>query len=141
MGVLDDTLILLMLGDNGASAEGGLEGTVNDLLTFNGMASTTQEMLPLLDKLGGPESFPHYPVGWALAMDTPYQWTKQGRVALRRDPQRPRPALAQWHHGEGRGPQPVAWHHVIDSCPRCSKWLACRRPTRWTASPRSRSKA
>jgi arylsulfatase len=52
-------------------------------------------MLPLLDKLGGPESFPHYPVGWALAMDTPYLWTKQvsgGAIRSR-------------------------WHHVIDVVP------------------------
>jgi arylsulfatase len=115
LGVLDDTLVLYILGDNGASAEGGLEGTFNELLTFNGMASTTPEMLPLLDKLGGPESFPHYPVGWALAMDTPYQWTKQ--VASHYGGTR-NGMIVHWPNGiQSRGAIRNQWHHVIDVVP------------------------
>ena len=76
---LDDTLIYYIIGDNGASAEGTLQGTFNEMIPFNGMnALETAEFLTArIDKLGGPESYNHYAVGWAHAMDTPYQWTKQ----------------------------------------------------------------
>ena len=77
MGVLDNTLFLYVLGDNGASGEGGLEGAFNELAALNGVAEATSAILPHLDEIGGPMAYNHYPVGWAHAMDTPYQWTKQ----------------------------------------------------------------
>ncbi len=79
IGILGDTLIFLIVGDNGASAEGGLNGTFNELLIFNGLgALETPEFLKAkIDKFGSPEAYNHYAVGWAHAMDTPYQWTKQ----------------------------------------------------------------
>ena len=76
--VLDDTLVYVIIGDNGASAEGGLAGTFNELLHLNGLELETPEFLmERIDKFGGPEAYNHYAVGWAHAMDTPYQWTKQ----------------------------------------------------------------
>ena len=77
--ILDDTLIYLIIGDNGASAEGTLQGTFNELLSLNGAAAleTTEFMASRIDKFGTPEAYNHYAVGWAHAMDTPYQWTKQ----------------------------------------------------------------
>jgi arylsulfatase len=77
--VLDDTLIFYILGDNGASAEGTLNGTINEMINFNGAAAleTPEFMLSHLDEFGGPDSYNHYAVGWAHALDTPYQWTKQ----------------------------------------------------------------
>jgi arylsulfatase A-like enzyme len=76
---LQDTLIYVIIGDNGASAEGSLQGTYNEMLTLGGFAhlQTPQFLTANLDKFGGPESYNHYAVGWAHAMDTPYQWTKQ----------------------------------------------------------------
>jgi arylsulfatase len=80
LGVLDDTLVFVITGDNGASAEGTLKGTFNEFIPLNGMGEVveTPEFLEArLDKWGGTESYPHYAVGWAWAMDTPFQWTKQ----------------------------------------------------------------
>ncbi|MGC2662576.1 MAG: arylsulfatase, partial [Candidatus Acidiferrales bacterium] len=79
LNVLDDTLIYYIIGDNGASAEGTLNGTFNELLGPNGGAAleTMEFLIAQIDKLGGPDSYNHYAVGWAHALDTPYQWTKQ----------------------------------------------------------------
>ena len=80
LGLLDNTLIFCIIGDNGASAEGTLKGTLNEMIVFNGMGNileTPEYLAAQLDKWGGPESFPHYAVGWSWAMDTPYQWQKQ----------------------------------------------------------------
>ena len=76
-GQLDNTMILFIAGDNGASLEGGLQGTANIMAAINGERESTAEMLKTLDKLGGPETTPHYPVGWAWAGDTPFQWGKR----------------------------------------------------------------
>jgi arylsulfatase A-like enzyme len=80
LGVMDNTLIYVIVGDNGASGEGTLKGTFNELMVFNGMAEiieTPEYLAARLEQWGGPEGMPHYAVGWAWAMDTPYQWTKQ----------------------------------------------------------------
>ena len=79
LNLLDDTLIYYIVGDNGASAEGSINGCFNEMSYFNGLQSfeTPEYLKGRLDKLGGPESYNHYAVGWALAMNTPYQWTKQ----------------------------------------------------------------
>lgn len=77
--ILDNTLIYVIIGDNGASAEGTLNGAFNEMSNFNGMASleTPEFMMSKLDEFGGTQSYGHYAVGWAWAMDTPYKWTKQ----------------------------------------------------------------
>ena len=79
LGVLDNTLVYYIVGDNGASAEGTLNGTYNEMINFNGAAAleTPEFLMERLDDLGGPDSYNHYAVGWAHALDTPYQWTKQ----------------------------------------------------------------
>ena len=77
--ILDDTLIYCIVGDNGASAEGSINGCFNEMSYFNGLQAmeTPEYLTERLDQLGGPESYNHYAVGWALAMNTPFQWTKQ----------------------------------------------------------------
>ena len=77
--MLDDTLIYFIIGDNGASAEGTLQGAFNEMANFNGMAAieTPEFMISKLDEFGGEGSYGHFAVAWAHAMDTPYQWTKQ----------------------------------------------------------------
>ena len=99
LGVADNTLIYYMIGDNGAYAEGQLNGTFNELLTFNGMASleTPAFMRSKFADFGGPEAYNHYAVGWAHAMDTPIN----GRSRSPRTgeaPQRVGSALAAGHH-------------------------------------------
>jgi arylsulfatase len=79
LGILDDTIIYYIIGDNGASAEGTLNGAFNEMANFNGMAAleTPEFLLSKLDELGTPSSYNHYAVGWAWAMCAPFQWTKQ----------------------------------------------------------------
>ena len=79
LGVLDDTVVYYIVGDNGASAEGTLNGAFNEMANFNGMAAleTPEFMVSVMDDFGSPRSYNHYSVGWAWAMDTPFQWTKQ----------------------------------------------------------------
>jgi arylsulfatase A-like enzyme len=77
IGERDNTLIFYEVGDNGASAEGGMAGMFNEMTYFNGIAETVPEMLKNIDKWGGPETFPHMAAGWAVAGNTPFMWTKQ----------------------------------------------------------------
>ena len=79
IGVLDNTLIYYIIGDNGASAEGTMNGAFNEMANFNGMAAleTPEFMQSKIDDFGSPDSYNHYSVGWAWAMNTPFQWTKQ----------------------------------------------------------------
>lgn len=76
-GQLDNTLIIYIAGDNGASMEGGLYGTSNSMAQNNGVGESTADIIAKLDELGGPKSEPHYPVGWAWAGNAPFQWGKR----------------------------------------------------------------
>src|SRR5690242_19683923 len=89
----DNTLVIYILGDNGASAEGGLDGAVNEIAGFNGVFESIEALLKAIDELGGPKHYNHFPAGWAWAMDTPFQWTKQ---------------IAS-HFGGTRNPVVVSW--------------------------------
>ncbi len=77
IGELDNTLFIYIAGDNGTSAEGGFVGMYNEMTYFNGVAEKVEDLIPLIDKWGGPETFPHMSAGWAVAFDTPFSWTKQ----------------------------------------------------------------
>ncbi len=117
LGILDDTLIYCIIGDNGASAEGTLRGTFNELLVLNGASQfeTTEFMASKIDLFGTPEAFNHYAVGWAHAMDTPYQWTKQ--VASHWGGTR-NGTIVSWPNGiESKGQIRDQFHHVIDVAP------------------------
>lgn len=112
--LLDDTLVYYIIGDNGASAEGTLNGTYNEMINFNGAAAleTPEFLMERLDKLGGPESYNHYAVAWAHAMNTPYQWTKQ--VASHWGGTR-NGTIIHWPSGiKGQGELRTQFHHVID---------------------------
>src|SRR5260370_6374118 len=114
---LNDTLIYYIIGDNGASGEGTLNGTLNESIPMNGMAAleTVELLTARIDKLGGPESYNHYAVGWAHAMDTPYQWTKQ--VASHWGGTR-NGTIVHWPKGiKGNGEIRHQFHHVIDVAP------------------------
>ena len=77
MGKLDNTLIIYIGGDNGASPEGTTLGTPNEFATFNSVVIPVEEQLKYYDSWGSDETFPHYAVGWAWAFGTPFKWTKQ----------------------------------------------------------------
>ncbi|MDF2817423.1 MAG: arylsulfatase [Stenotrophomonas rhizophila] len=93
----DNTLIIYIAGDNGSSAEGGLEGSLNENLFFNGFPEKWEDNLKVIDELGGPKHFNHFPSSWAHAMNTPFQWTKQ--VAS--------------HFGGTRNPMIISWPSQI----------------------------
>jgi arylsulfatase len=112
--VLDDTLIYYVIGDNGASAEGTPQGTFNELISLNGAAGieTTEFMTSRIHEFGTVAANNHYAVGWAHAMDTPYQWTKQ--VASHWGGTR-NGTVVHWPHGfQARGELRTQFSHVID---------------------------
>ncbi|HEU0288857.1 MAG TPA: sulfatase-like hydrolase/transferase, partial [Nocardioidaceae bacterium] len=114
-GVLDDTLVLYLLGDNGASGEGGVEGTIREHLVGHGFADDVAAMDAARDQIGDPTTYPIYPVGWAIAMNTPYQWTKQvaSHFGGTRDG-----CIVHWPSGiEARGEIRHQFHHLIDVLP------------------------
>jgi len=76
-GELDNTLIFYIAGDNGTSGEGGENGMFNEYTYFNGVAEKVPDLLKVLDKWGGPETYPHMAAGWAVALDAPFGWMKQ----------------------------------------------------------------
>jgi arylsulfatase len=115
MGALDNTLIIYILGDNGASAEGGLGGTLNEHRFASGIPDTAEHINAHDEALGDPTTHAHYPVGWALAMNTPYQWTKQvaSHFGGTRDGM-----VMHWPDGIAeRGGIRHQFHHVIDVMP------------------------
>jgi arylsulfatase len=127
MGEMDNTLIFYVVGDNGSSAEGGPDGSYNELLALNGIVSDISSQLKHIDEWGGPNTFPHFAVGWAHAGNTPFQWTKQ--VAS--------------HFGGTRNPMVIHWpdrikdkgglrsqfHHVIDIAPTVLEAAGLPEPT------------
>ena len=127
--LMDNTLIFYIIGDNGASAEGTLNGTFNEMINFNGAAAleTPQFLMDRIDQLGGPTSYNHYAVGWAHAMDTPYQWTKQ--VASHWGGTR-NGTIVHWPKKiQAKGEHRWQFHHVIDVAPTILEAAGLPEPT------------
>ncbi len=123
-GELDNTLVLYVVGDNGASAEGGLEGTFSEIASLIGVQLGLESTMKRIDEIGGPTSEPHVPVGWAWAMNAPFQWTKQ--VASHFGGTR-NPLIVHWPKGmKARGEIRNQFHHVIDVVPTILE--ACKIP-------------
>jgi arylsulfatase len=114
-GQLDNTLIFYIVGDNGASAEGGMSGLLNEMTYFNGVQESVQDVLKHYDELGGPNTYNHYAAGWAVAGDTPFTWTKQ--VASSYGGTR-NGLVVHWPNSiKAKGEIRSQWHHVIDIAP------------------------
>ena len=114
-GQLDNTLIIYIVGDNGASAEGGMNGLFNEMTYVNGVQEKTEDILKVYDKLGGPMTYNHYAAGWAIAGDTPFTWTKM--VASNYGGTR-NGMVIHWPRGlAAKGQLRTQWHHVIDIAP------------------------
>jgi arylsulfatase A-like enzyme len=123
----DNTLVIYIVGDNGSSAEGGLNGTIDEVSYYNGFEMPWRAALTHLDEIGGPTLHNHFSVGWAWAMNTPFQWTKQ--VAS--------------HFGGTRNPMVVSWparikdkgglrsqfQHVVDIVPTIYEVAGITPPT------------
>ena len=127
--VLDDTLVYLIIGDNGASAEGTLQGAFNEMANFNGMAEieTPEFLASKIDEFGGEGSYGHYAVGWAWAMDSPYQWTKQ--VASHWGGTR-NGTIVHWPRGiQDKGGHRNQFSHVIDLAPTILEAAGIPAPT------------
>lgn len=117
LGVLGDTLVYYIIGDNGASAEGTLNGCFNEMVTLNGMPGleTTEFLMSKIDDFGTPAAYNHYAVGWAHALCAPYQWTKQ--VASHWGGTR-NGTIVSWPNGlAAKGEMRNQFHHVIDVAP------------------------
>jgi arylsulfatase A-like enzyme len=115
MGSLDNTLFFYIVGDNGASAEGGPEGTYNEMMALNGIVGKADQMMDHIEDWGGPTTFPHFAIGWAWASDTPFQWTKQ--VASHFGGTR-NGMVMHWPKGiKAKGEVRSQFHHVIDVAP------------------------
>lgn len=115
MGELDNTLILYIAGDNGSSAEGGLNGLLNEMTFFNAIPEPLEMKLASLATLGSDKHYNHFPAAWAWAMDTPFQWTKQ--IASHFGGTRNGMAIS-WPKGiKARGEVRDQFHHVIDIAP------------------------
>jgi arylsulfatase A-like enzyme len=129
LGVLENTLVYYIIGDNGASAEGTINGTFNEIFIFNGAAAleTPEFVASKIDELGTPTAYNHYAVGWAHAMDTPYQWTKQ--VASHWGGTR-NGTIVHWPSGfTARGEIRTQFHHVIDFAPTVLEVAGLPQPT------------
>jgi arylsulfatase len=129
LGVLEDTLVYYIVGDNGASAEGTLNGTFNEMFMFNGATAleTPEFVASRIDEFGTSSSYGHFAVGWAHAMDTPYQWTKQ--VASHWGGTR-NGTVVHWPSGfEARGEIRSQFHHVIDVAPTVLEAAGLPHPT------------
>ena len=127
IGELDNTLVVYIIGDNGSSAEGTLTGLINEFMGLNGFLPESSDLLSRIDEIGLPGTSPHYPVGWAWAGDTPFQWTKQ---------------IAS-HFGGTRNGTIVSWpaqitdagavrpqfHHVIDVAPTILEVVGISEPS------------
>ena len=114
-GEIDNTLIMYVVGDNGASAEGGLEGTFSEIASLIGIQLGLESTTKRIDEIGDAVSEPHVPVGWAWAMDAPFQWTKQ--VASHFGGTR-NPLVVHWPKGiKAKGEIRNQFHHVIDIVP------------------------
>lgn len=115
IGELDNTLFFYIAGDNGASAEGGPEGSYNEMMALNGVIGKAEQMMPHIDTWGGPTTFPHFAIGWAWACNTPFQWTKQ--VASHFGGTR-NGMVMHWPEGiKSTGQIRSQFHHVVDVAP------------------------
>ena len=129
LGVLDDTVVYYIVGDNGASAEGTINGCFNEMTTLNGLPGieTVEFLRSKIDEFGTPAAYNHYAVGWAHALCTPYQWTKQ--VASHWGGTR-NGTIVHWPKGiTDKGKVRHQFHHVIDVAPTILELAGLPAPT------------
>jgi arylsulfatase len=128
MGQLDNTLVMFVEGDNGASGEGGINGSQNELGAMaNRMQQPTEWMTKFMPQMGGPKSYQLYAVGWAWAIDTPFQWTKQ--IASHLGGTRNGFVVSWPARIKAQGEQRTQFHHVIDIMPTVLEAAGVKAPS------------
>jgi arylsulfatase len=115
LGQLDNTLVIYIVGDNGASAEGTMQGALNEVASLNSIPEDYRDLLARKDELGTWKTHNHYPIGWAHAMDTPFQWAKQ--VASHYGGTRNGMVISWPARIKDEGGIRSQWHHVVDIAP------------------------
>jgi len=134
LGVLDNTLIIFINGDNGSSGEGSLHGTTNEVaLNANLVQEDLPFLLSMIDEIGGPKTYNHMPAAWAWAMDTPFQWTKQ--VASHRGGTANGLVMSWPKRIKARGEIRTQFHHVIDIVPTIYKAVGITAPAMLNGVP------
>ena len=120
-----ENTIVVLVSDNGASGEGGPNGSVNENKMFNGIADDITENLTMLDELGGPKTYNHYPNGWAMAFNTPFKmWKRYEYAGGTSDP-----CIISWPAGiEAKGELREQYHHAIDLVPTILDMLGVEAP-------------
>ena len=126
-GEMDNTLVIYLMGDNGASAEGSPDGLLNEMTFFNNIQVPFEDTYARMGDLGGPNTFGHYPAAWAHSMDTPFQWTKQ--VASHFGGTRNALAISWPAKIEAGGEMRSQFHHVIDIVPTILEATGLPAPT------------
>jgi len=135
IGELDNTLIIYIAGDNGTSAEGGFVGMYNEMTYFNNVTEKVEDLVPLIDEWGGPETFPHMAAGWAVAFDAPFTWTKQ--VASDFGGTR-NGMIIHWPDGiKEKGGLRSQFGHVIDIAPTILEATGLPEPTSVNGTPQT----
>lgn len=128
MGVADNTLFIYIAGDNGSSAEGGANGAFNEMTYFNNVPETVEDQVKNLDKWGGPETYPHFAAGWAIAGNTPFAWAKQ--VAADYGGTKNGMVVSWPERLRQRGQIRSQWHHLVDIAPTVLEAAGLPFPTR-----------
>jgi arylsulfatase len=125
-GQLENTLVMVV-SDNGASGEGGPNGSVNEMKFANGIPDTAEANLPFLDELGGTKTYNHYPNGWAMAFNTPFKmWKRYEFNGGTSDP-----CIISWPAGiKAKGELRHQYHHAIDLVPTVLDCLGVEPPER-----------
>jgi arylsulfatase len=135
IGEMDNTLFIYIAGDNGTSAEGGFVGMYNEMTYFNNVTEKVEDLVPLIDKWGGPETFPHMAAGWAVAFDSPFSWTKQ--VASDFGGTR-NGMIIHWPEGiEEKGGLRSQFGHVIDIAPTILEAVGLPEPKSVNGTPQT----
>ncbi len=126
-GEMDNTLVIYLMGDNGASAEGSPDGLLNEMTFFNNIPVPFEDTYARMDELGGPNTFGHFPAAWAHAMNTPFQWTKQ--IASHFGGTRNGMIVSWPDRIKGKGEVRSQFHHVIDIMPTILEAVGLPAPT------------
>lgn len=127
LGVMDNTLIIYIAGDNGTSPEGQVNGTYNEYTTLNGMTEDFDFLSTKIDEWGGPTTYPHMSTGWAVAFDTPFSYFKQ--VASNYGGTR-QGVVFHWPNGiKAQGELRDQWHHLIDITPTILESVGLPQPS------------
>lgn len=133
LGVLDNTLVIYIQGDNGASAEGTPQGLLNEVAIMNNIPEDFSQVLARMDELGSVTTYNHYPVGWAHAMDTPFQWAKQ--IASHFGGTRNGLVISWPARIKDQGGIRTQFHHVIDIAPTILEAVGLESPAMLNGVP------